>query len=97
MRNEAFRLKGRQWPEPRETIEDEEGVEDDQLLRIEDCLTLEVAIRQLEDAERQLLELRYREDMTQPAIASHLGVPEGTVKVRLHRARKKLHRALSKS
>jgi RNA polymerase sigma-70 factor (ECF subfamily) len=36
--------------------------------------------------------LRYGEDLTQSAIARRLGIPEGTVKVRLHRARDKLRR-----
>ncbi len=43
--------------------------------------------------ERELLEMRYQEDLTQAAIADKLGIPEGTVKVRLHRARNKLRRA----
>ena len=34
-----------------------------------------------------------REDLTQSAIARRLGIPEGTVKVRLHLAREKLRRA----
>jgi RNA polymerase sigma-70 factor (ECF subfamily) len=34
--------------------------------------------------------MRYAEDLTQGAIARRLGIPEGTVKVRLHRARAKL-------
>ena len=40
-----------------------------------------------------LLRLRYNEDLTQAAIARRLGIPEGTVKVRLHRVRAKLRRA----
>jgi RNA polymerase sigma-70 factor (ECF subfamily) len=34
--------------------------------------------------------LRYQEEMTQPEIAATLGVPLGTVKVHLHRARRRL-------
>ena len=34
--------------------------------------------------------MRYQEDLTQGAIALRLGIPEGTVKVRLHRVRAKL-------
>lgn len=44
----------------------------------------------LSDDERRILLLRYDADLTQPAIAAVLGIPEGTVKVRLHRARGKL-------
>ncbi len=52
------------------------------------------AMSKLTQAERQIVILRYQEDMTQPAIAEALGMPEGTVKVRLHRARQKLRDAL---
>jgi RNA polymerase sigma-70 factor (ECF subfamily) len=34
--------------------------------------------------------LRYESDLAHPAIAAALGMPEGTVKVRLHRIRKRL-------
>jgi RNA polymerase sigma-70 factor (ECF subfamily) len=36
------------------------------------------------------MRLRYVEDLTQGQVAARLGVPEGTVKVRLHRARARL-------
>jgi len=51
---------------------------------------LHAALQELSDRDRQLLEMRYEEDLTQATIARRLGVPEGTVKVRLHRARAKL-------
>ncbi len=54
---------------------------------------LQAALERLSDRERVLLSLRYEEDLTQPAIAARLGIPEGTVKVQLHRARLKLRRA----
>jgi RNA polymerase sigma-70 factor (ECF subfamily) len=41
-----------------------------------------------------VLHLRYAEDLTQIEVARRLGLPEGTVKVRLHRARGRLRRAL---
>jgi RNA polymerase sigma-70 factor (ECF subfamily) len=44
----------------------------------------------LEPLDRRLIALRYDADMTQAAIAELLGMPEGTVKVRLHRARRAL-------
>lgn len=40
--------------------------------------------------DRKLLELRYEQDLTQGQVADCLGIPEGTVKVRLHRLRKRL-------
>ena len=48
---------------------------------------LQAALGRLSERERRLLEMRYEEDLTQAAIAARLGIPEGTVKVRLHRAR----------
>ncbi len=41
--------------------------------------------------------LRYGEDLTQQAIARRLGLPDGTVKVRLHRLRHKLRKAIRES
>jgi RNA polymerase sigma-70 factor (ECF subfamily) len=41
------------------------------------------------------LALRYVDDLTQPAVASALGIPEGTAKVRLHRARGRLQQVLA--
>jgi RNA polymerase sigma factor (sigma-70 family) len=37
-----------------------------------------------------MLHLRYAEDLTQGEVARRLGMPESTVKVRLHRARRRL-------
>jgi RNA polymerase sigma-70 factor (ECF subfamily) len=38
--------------------------------------------------------MRYGEDLTQESVARRLGIPEGTVKVRLHRLRARLRVAL---
>jgi RNA polymerase sigma-70 factor (ECF subfamily) len=46
--------------------------------------------------ERRLLRLRYEDDLTHPDTARRLGLPEGTVKVRLHRLRARLHEELSR-
>jgi RNA polymerase sigma-70 factor (ECF subfamily) len=61
---------------------------------LEDQLIRRVSVRQALDTltaeERQLVTLRYESDLAHPAIAAALGMPEGTVKVRLHRIRKRL-------
>jgi RNA polymerase sigma-70 factor (ECF subfamily) len=44
----------------------------------------------LPPADRQLVWLRYVEDLTQARVAHRLGIPEGTVKARLHRVRGRL-------
>lgn len=52
------------------------------------------AVDRLPAQDRALLALRYREGMTQGQVADAMGMPEGTVKVRLHRARAALKRLL---
>jgi RNA polymerase sigma-70 factor (ECF subfamily) len=93
VRNEAFRQHARVRPDPTSAIEGREGVEDEQVLATVELADLRAAMKRLNDRDRALLEMRYQDDLTQGAIARKLGIPEGTVKVRLHRARKRLRRA----
>lgn len=93
VRNEAFRQHARARPDPTATIEFQEGAEDERVVATVELADLHAALARLSERERKLLELRYEEDLTHPAIARRLGIPEGTVKVRLHRARNKLRRA----
>jgi RNA polymerase sigma-70 factor (ECF subfamily) len=97
-RNEARRLIGRQsrrstyeliGPELEPDCEDR-GLTDAALR-----LSLEQALGEMADADRSLLRMRYAEDLTQSEVARRLGVPEGTVKVRLHRARRRLRGLLA--
>jgi RNA polymerase sigma-70 factor (ECF subfamily) len=90
VRNEAFRHHARVRPDLTATIELREGEEDAQVLAAVELADLHAALQELSERDRRLLELRYEEDLTQAAIASRLGIPVGTVKVRLHRARAKL-------
>ena len=53
------------------------------------------ALDSLGDGERLVVELRYGQDQTHQAIAGQLGMPVGTVKARLHRARHRLKEALA--
>jgi RNA polymerase sigma-70 factor (ECF subfamily) len=77
-------------PDPTSTIEFREGAEDEQVVAAVELADLHAALDLLSDRDRCLLQLKYEEDLTQAAIARRLGIPEGTVKVRLHRARNKL-------
>lgn len=90
VRNEAFRQHARVRPDLSATIEFREGEEDERVVAAVELADLHAAMEALSERDRQLLELRYEEDLTQAAIATRLGIPEGTVKVRLHRARAKL-------
>jgi RNA polymerase sigma-70 factor (ECF subfamily) len=93
VRNEAFRYYSRPRPDLTDEIEGLEGHEDELVVSMVDRADLRAALERLSERERVLLSLRYEEDLTQPAIAARLGIPEGTVKVQLHRARVKLRRA----
>ena len=53
------------------------------------------ALAALAPGDRRLVRLRYEEDLTHPAIAELTGQSLSSVKVRLHRARRKLHVALA--
>ena len=94
-RNEAFRSLGRASPDP---LEDEggaiHGIDDERLASAADRLDLRGALAGLNAMDRALVWLRYEGDLTQPAIAERLGMPEGTVKVRLHRLRAALRREI---
>jgi RNA polymerase sigma-70 factor (ECF subfamily) len=57
-------------------------------------ISLRSALAVFREDERRLLGLRYFEDLTQVQIAERLGVPEGTVKVRLHRLRSRVRKLI---
>lgn len=90
-RNEALRERERRVPDPAEVL-DHHGEEDPRLEDLVEASEVRAALNALNDDEIELIRLRYEADMTQSAIADHLGVPEGTVKVRLFRVREKLRR-----
>ncbi|MDQ2629512.1 MAG: sigma-70 family RNA polymerase sigma factor [Actinomycetota bacterium] len=90
VRNEAFRQHARVRPDPTAVIEFREGAEDEQVLATVELADIHAALKLLSKRDRRLLEMKYEEDLTQATIARRLGIPEGTVKVRLHRARNRL-------
>jgi RNA polymerase sigma-70 factor (ECF subfamily) len=94
VRNEALREFARKRPTPTDTLEDWQGSEDERVVATVERADLHAALARLNKRDRQLVRLRYDEDMTQEAIAGRLGIPLGTVKVRLHRVRAKLRRAI---
>ena len=55
-----------------------------------DRLLLAEAMAQLPDRSKRVIELAFFEELTHPEIAEILGLPSGTVKTYLHRARKEL-------
>lgn len=94
-RNEALRIvrqNGRTQTE--EELAAEQAADDPQLADAAERVDIGRVLADLSHDDRRLLELRYENDLTQPGVAAALGIPEGTVKVRLHRLRSRLRVAL---
>jgi RNA polymerase sigma-70 factor (ECF subfamily) len=97
-RNEALRLRAGEKKQvdmalrvAEERISAEFTSEDQLISR----LSVQQALSALTLEERRLIDLRYKDDLAQPAIASILGMPEGTVKVKLHRLRQRLRKVIT--
>ena len=90
-RNEALRVAGRRREQaPLDAVADVAGEE-----RVPPASPeVRAAMADLPHDDRLLLLLRYWADLTQPELARAIEMPEGTVKVRLHRARQRLRVAL---
>lgn len=91
-RNEAHRLAARRArfePElsPART---EPATEDPRMARVPLTHSVRDAVGRLAPDDQLLLGLRYGADLTQVQLAEMLGQPEGTIKVRLHRARRRV-------
>ena len=101
-RREAFRVAER-----RKRVRDREQLDsqDRELVSVRHCeldgveskVSFDQALRLLQPHDRDLVRLRYAEDLTQEQLAARLALPEGTVKVRLHRARERLRKALEEN
>jgi RNA polymerase sigma factor (sigma-70 family) len=52
------------------------------------------ALSKLSRRQRECIALRYLADLTEPAVAEHLGISVGSVKAHLHRARNVLATSL---
>ena len=94
-RNEAYRVLARA-KHGEELDEDTEGssgaINADEIAR---RVVVRAAIARLPPEDRALALLRYDADLEHPRIAGLLGMPEGTVKVRLHRIRQRLRPELA--
>lgn len=104
-RNEALRLLDRRRRRSEHELLDDDtllgGLTDDETDERENELLLRMEVEQLVGglsvADRKLLALRYEHDLSQPEVARLMGIPEGTVKIRLHRLRGRLRKALDAS
>jgi RNA polymerase sigma-70 factor (ECF subfamily) len=104
-RNEALRLLDkRRLRTERELLDDQTilaTIADDKAEQQREDLLRKLQVGEvvgrLSVEDRRLLALRYAEDLSQPEVARMLGIPEGTVKVRLHRLRGRLRKDLETS
>ncbi len=96
-RNEAFRILGRRRDEPEPELGAYGGDSMGGLCTDELAARVDVrrAVSRLDPQDRVLLHLRYGQDLKQDSIADLLDTPEGTVKVRLYRARERLRAHLT--
>ncbi|CAA9466926.1 MAG: hypothetical protein AVDCRST_MAG38-954 [uncultured Solirubrobacteraceae bacterium] len=97
VRREAWRSHQK----PRDVLRDPASLPEatpatDELDRVAARLDLQAAMAALSAGDRAAILLRYGCDMTQPAVAEALETPEGTIKVRLHRARRRLRQELNR-
>ena len=95
-RNEAFRMMGRrrEQPEAQATACAEEPTAPLATDELAARVDVRRAVSRLAAEDRMLLHLRYEEDLKQTSIADLLDTPEGTIKVRLYRVRRRLREDL---
>jgi RNA polymerase sigma-70 factor (ECF subfamily) len=98
-RNEALRMRQRLGSQPvaREVPDvgdprlEADGTEEISIRKLD----VSSALSELSREDRLLVQLRYEADLAQCHIAGLLGIPEGTIKVRLHRLRNRLRAGLT--
>jgi RNA polymerase sigma-70 factor, ECF subfamily len=94
VRNEAVRVRERRNDRGERVAHEEAmgaaGVSDAPEEGVIRRMSVGQALAKLGTDERRLVALRYVKDLPQGEIASILGIPEATVRVRLHRIRKRL-------
>ena len=93
--NEAVRLAARRPNEVlvEEPLADPDGRTDDQE-SLDNGLLFRGIVGTLSRADQELAWLRYYEDLSCAKLAEHFGLSEATVKVRLHRLRRRLKERL---
>jgi RNA polymerase sigma-70 factor, ECF subfamily len=97
-RNEALRLRDRRRFEPatsEEPHDDAAPAVDPATEQLADRLDIRRALSRLPPQDQVLVRLRYHADLTTHGVAGILDLPEGTVKVRLHRIRERLRTDLT--
>jgi RNA polymerase sigma-70 factor (ECF subfamily) len=94
-RNEALRRRRRRMDPLDEVAEPADPSAAEEIARAGVRVDVARALRRLSKAERRLVVLRYLLDWSNADVAEHLGIPEVTVRVRLHRARRRLRAVMA--
>jgi RNA polymerase sigma factor (sigma-70 family) len=92
-RNLAFNLLRKEKRGAR--LPEERSAETNPAKRIETAVQVERALETLPDHHREVMHLVFYEEMNLREAAEVLGIPEGTVKSRMHHARKALAKELA--
>lgn len=87
--------KKKEIPLP-EDLEKEQEEHFESIERQEDIEKVHIAISKLQEIERQIIILRYFEELTMSEIAKVVGLKEGSLRVRNHRILKKLKTIIEK-
>jgi RNA polymerase sigma-70 factor, ECF subfamily len=95
VRREVVRVATSRHPDVPLTLAPQPTHEHPDVLSAPVRLDVRRALASLSEDDRELVVLRYAKDLKQKDIAAQLDIPEGTVKVRLHRARAKLRPQLT--
>lgn len=93
-RNEVVRLYGRSRRREEVELEETDHPESFSVEALTDRVDVARALARLALSDRLLVRMRYELDLSQREIAERLHLPEGTVKVRLHRLRRRLRTTL---
>ena len=98
-RNEALRVwvrRRRRFEVERPGAAPELAVQDSELEAVLPAIAAEQTLDVLKPEDRTIVRMRYLEDMPQARVAAELEMPEMTVGVRLHRARKRLRESVER-
>ena len=89
--NRAARMMRRRHPMASlEDVEGAEGIEEETELTAEDAEAVHAGLAQLSEPHREVLLLRFLEDMSYEEISAVLDCPVGTVRSRIHNAKRAL-------
>jgi RNA polymerase sigma-70 factor (ECF subfamily) len=93
-RDRAWRVLRKRRPNDRPLVEDDLAEDDDNGFAAEDAERIHAGLDRLAPEHREVLVLRFLEGMTYEAIAGVVGCQLGTVRSRIHYAKRALRRAL---